>query len=124
MKIAIATENGSVAEHFGRCSEYTVFDIEGSTVANKNILANPGHAPGAIPEFLHNNGCNVIITGGMGRRAQGFFQQYNMECISGVQGDVEQVIKDYINGSLESGESTCVRGEGKGDGTGRDHGHH
>ena len=123
MKIAIATENGSVAQHFGRCPEYTIVDIEDGAVKNTTLEDNPGHAPGAIPAFLDSKGCHVIITGGMGQRAMGFFQQYNIECLVGVQGDVEKVIEDYINGSLESGESTCVRGEGKGDGTGRDHDH-
>ena len=122
MKIAIATENGCVAQHFGRCPEYTIVEIEGSGIGSKAVEENPGHAPGAIPQFLSGKGCEVIIAGGMGQRAQMFFQEYNIECIIGVQGDVEKVIEDYINGSLESGESTCVRGDGKGDGTGRDNG--
>lgn len=122
MKIAIATDNGQVAQHFGRCPEYTIADIEDSTVSGKTVVQNPGHAPGAIPAFLNEKGCHVIIAGGMGQRAQMFFQEYDIRCIIGVQGSVDQVIQDYIDGSLEAGDSTCEHGEGKGDGTGRDHG--
>ena len=117
MKIAISTENNRVAQHFGRCSQYTIVDIENSQVKEKKIVDNPGHEPGAIPKFLNENGCNLIIAGGMGRRAQQFFQQFNIDWIIGVQGEVDLVIEDYINGKLESGESLCTRGEGKGDGT-------
>lgn len=122
MRIAIATEDGKVAQHFGRCPEYTIIDIENSQVTGKTLEQNPGHAPGAIPEFLNSKGCQAIIAGGMGQRAQMFFQEYNIRCIIGVQGTIDQVISDYLDGCLETGESTCDHGEGKGDGTGRDHG--
>ncbi len=120
MKIAIATDNGQVAQHFGRCMEYTIFDIEKDKIVNKTLLPNPGHAPGAIPKFLHDNGCDLIIAGGMGRRAQEFFKQFNIDWIIGVQGNVDAVIQDYMNNSLVAGESSCTHGEGHGDGT---HGH-
>ena len=120
MKIAISTENGNVAAHFGRCSYYTIFEIENSKIKEKNIIKNPGHEPGAIPKFLDDLGCDMIITGGMGQRAQQFFQQFGMDYIIGVQGDIDQVIQDYLNDTLEVGESSCEHGEGQGDGT---HGH-
>ncbi len=120
MKIAIATDNGQVAQHFGRCMEYTIFDIEKDKIANKTLLPNPGHAPGAIPKFLHEHNCELIIAGGMGRRAQEFFKQFNIDWIIGVQGKVEKIIADYLNNTLVAGESSCTHGEGHGDGT---HGH-
>ena len=52
----------------------------------------------------------------MGRRAQGFFKQFNMDWIIGVQGEVDQVINDFINNELQAGDSTCTHGEGKGTG--------
>lgn len=121
MKIAISTNQGKVAQHFGRCPEYTIVEIENDQVKQKNTVQNPGHSPGALPKYLNNEGCDLIIAGGMGRRAQGFFKDFGIEWIIGVQGDIDRVIEDYINGSLESGESLCVRGEGKGDGTHRHH---
>ncbi len=120
MRIVIATEQGNVAAHFGRCSEYTFFDIDNNKITNKEITQNPGHAPGAIPKFLNEKGADLIITGGMGRRAQGFFKEFNIDWIIGVKGPVDEVIKDYLNNTLVAGESSCTHGEGHGDGT---HGH-
>lgn len=121
MKIAISTDNGKVAQHFGRCAQYTIVEIEDNKIQTKETIDNPGHAPGALPKFLDSKGCDLIIAGGMGRRAQGFFKEFNIDWIIGVQGDIDCVIEDYINGKLESGESLCVRGEGKGDGHHRHH---
>ena len=121
MKLAISTNNGKVAQHFGRCPQYTIVEIEDDQVKSKKVVDNPGHAPGALPKYLDSKDCDLIIAGGMGRRAQNFFKEFGIDWIIGVQGDVDQVIEDYINGSLESGESLCVRGEGKGDGRHRKH---
>lgn len=117
MRIAISTDNGMVAPHFGRCSQYTIVDIEDSEVKNKNIIDSPGHAPGAIPKFLQEMGCTLIIAGGMGQKAQGLFRQSGIDWIIGVRGEIEAVIKDYLNNTLVAGESSCEHGEGHGDGT-------
>jgi len=116
MKLAISTDNNQVAKHFGRCKQYTIVEILDSKVIDKKIISNPGHAPGAIPKFLNDKDCDLIIAGGMGRRAQGYFKDFNMDWIIGVQGDVDKVIQDFINNDLEVGDSTCNHGEGKGTG--------
>jgi len=117
MKIAIATDNGQVAQHFGRCMEYTLYDVADKKVTNKELVPNPGHEPGAIPKFLNEKKCTMIIAGGMGRRAQGFFEEFGIDWIIGATGDVDKVIEDYLNDTLEAGESRCTHGEGKGDGS-------
>jgi len=114
MKIAIATDNGSVSEHFGRCPSYTLVDIEGTEIKNKTIVDNPGHEPGRIPAFLNEQGATVIVAGGMGQRAIGLFQENNIEVIVGTSGLVENAISSYIAETLTSGESTCSEGGGKG----------
>jgi predicted Fe-Mo cluster-binding NifX family protein len=116
MRLAISTENGMVAAHFGRCPQYTLVDIQDGAEIRREIVENPGHAPGAIPKFLSEKGCDLIIAGGMGRRAQQYFQQFDIDWITGVQGDVDTVIDDFISNNLATGESTCDHGEGKGTG--------
>ena len=117
MKLAISTDNGMVAAHFGRCAQYTIVDIENSKVKIKNILDSPGHAPGAIPQFLKEKGCTLIIAGGMGQKAQGLFRQSGIDWIIGVRGEVDAVINDFLNNTLVVGDSSCEHGEGHGDGT-------
>ena len=117
MKIAISTDNGMVAAHFGRCAQYTIVDIENLKVETQKVLDSPGHAPGAIPEFLKEKGCTLIIAGGMGQRAKELFRQSGIDWIIGVRGEVDAVINDYLNDTLVVGESSCEHGEGHGDGT-------
>lgn len=123
MRLAIATENGAVAAHFGRCASYTLVDIEEGHEVSRSIVANPGHEPGRIPAFLHEHGVDVIIAGGMGQRAQELFDSMGIEQVIGAQGSVDAIVSDCIDGTLEGGESLCSHGESKGDGRHGGHDH-
>ncbi len=114
MRIAISTDEGFVSAHFGRCPEFTIIDIEGNEVKSKEVVANPGHQPGAIPQFLHEKGVGCIIAGGMGMRAIGFFNELGIKAIVGVSGKVDDVIEKIKNNTLKGGESLCKPGAGKG----------
>ncbi|MGB9866693.1 MAG: NifB/NifX family molybdenum-iron cluster-binding protein [Bacillota bacterium] len=73
----------NVAEHFGRCTEYMVVDIEGGKVRSRTIIPNPGHEPGFLPAYLERLGVSCIISGGMGVRAKQLFEDKRIETITG-----------------------------------------
>lgn len=107
MKIAIASDNGKVSEHFGYCENFIIFETkDGEVIQNENI-ANPGHKPGFLPNFLNNMGVNVIISGGMGGGAIKIFNEKNIEVITGAIGESEEIIKEYLQGNLKSTGSVC-----------------
>ncbi|MBL7197703.1 MAG: NifB/NifX family molybdenum-iron cluster-binding protein [Candidatus Omnitrophica bacterium] len=114
MRIAISTDGDFVSAHFGRCSSFTIIDIEDSKVIKKEVVDNPGHQPGFIPQFLHERGVEYIIAGGMGMRATGFFEEFNIKAIVGVTGRIDEVIEKLQKGTLEGGESLCEPGSGRG----------
>ncbi|TXT67193.1 MAG: Dinitrogenase iron-molybdenum cofactor [Promethearchaeota archaeon] len=121
MKIAIATDNGQVCAHFGRAPQFTFVTIENNEVIEKEVLSNPGHTVGSIPEFVNKNNASCMIAGGMGMRAVQFFKQYGIDVIMGVQGSINEVIKKVIDGTLKGGESLCSPGGGKGFGVEKIH---
>ena len=115
MRVAISTDGEFVSAHFGRCPFFTIVDlIKEGQVAIKEVVDNPGHQPGYIPQFLHQKGVNCIIAGGMGMRAQGFFDEFRIQTIVGVSGKINEVIEQLKKGTLKGGESLCKPGAGKG----------
>ena len=114
MRVAISTDGDYVSAHFGRCPEFTIVDFEDGRAAEREIIKNPGHEPGFIPEFLRGKGVNCIIAGGMGRRAEELFNRSGIEMVVGVSGKIDDVIGKIIDGTLEGGESFCKPGAGKG----------
>ena len=120
---AISTDGDSVSPHFGRCPTYSVVKVENGKVIERMELQNPGHRTGFIPKYLSEKGIDVIISGGMGHRAIGFFQEFGIETVLGVQGKVEDIVDMIIKGSLKSGDSLCSPGGGKDYGLPKEDGH-
>jgi len=114
MRIAVATEDGYVAQHFGRCPKFTILEVKDGQIVNQSVLENPGyrtHQPGLVPTFLRNQGVDCVIAGGMGPNAVNMLESFGIKVILGVTGKVEEVMKAFISGSLEGGESLCDHGE-------------
>ncbi|MGQ9665327.1 MAG: NifB/NifX family molybdenum-iron cluster-binding protein [bacterium] len=113
MRVAISTDGDYVSPHFGRCPSFTIVDIEDGKVIKKEMIENPGHQPGFIPQFLHQQGVDYIICGGMGSRAKGFFYEFRIQTIVGVKGSIAEVLEQFLKGTLKDGENTCKSGSGK-----------
>ena len=114
MKIAISTEGEFVSAHFGRCPNFTIIEIEDGKLVKKEVIDNPGHHPGYLPQFLHEKGVICIIAGGMGGRASDLFAEQGIQAIVGIDGGIDEVIDEIIKGTLKGGENICKPGLGKG----------
>ena len=124
MRIAISTDSGYVSEHFGRSPEFTIVEIKNKKAINKEVIPNPGHTTGFLPKFLKEKGVSCVIAGGAGFRAQQFFNEYGIKLITGIQGEVDNVINQFLKGKLKEEESLCKPGEGKGYGIEKEDSHH
>ena len=111
MKIAIPIAEGKLCLHFGHCQNFALVDIDPGTktVINTTIVNPPAHEPGVLPSWLSQQGATLILAGGMGMRAQQFFNQYNIKVIVGVMGDgtPEELALSYVNDTLQSGDNVC-----------------
>ncbi len=107
MRLAIARTGNEAAQHFGYCDNFVIYDIEGNKVINQSILQNPGHSPGVLPPFLHQQGVHVVIAGGMGQRARDLFAENNIHTITGLTGTVDQILGAYLSNTLQATNETC-----------------
>lgn len=114
MKVAISTDGKSVSPHFGRCPLFTIAEIEEGKILKKETIANPGHHPGFLPEFLAKQGVSCIIAGGAGFRAQQLFAEKGIQIVVGISGNVEEVLEKFAEGNLTEGKNPCEPGSGKG----------
>ena len=108
MRIAISAETSNgldsvVAQHFGRCPYFAIVDMEGSEVQAIEVIDNPyyaGHQVGQIPQFIHTQQANVMLSGGMGGRAIQFFEQFGIKVATGAAGTVRATLENYLGGEL------------------------
>ncbi len=108
MRIAVSVESNdgldaAVCGHFGHSPFFALVEVEGEQVGSVQMVANPHypqHSPGAIPGFIHSQGAQVMLTGGMGARAVSFFEEFGVEPVTGAGGTVRQALADYLSGRL------------------------
>lgn len=116
MRVAVSADNSNgldsvVSPHFGRCPYYVLVDLNEREVSQVNAVENPAygqHQPGQVPGFIHSHGANVMLAGGMGRRAIGFFQQYGIQAVTGATGTVRHALEQYLGGALQGAEPCSV----------------
>lgn len=123
MKIAVAAMGTSVAGHFGHCENFIMFETADGKIVSQESIPNPGHRPGFLPNFLADNGAEVIISGGMGGGAVDIFNQRGVEVIVGIEGEACTAVEAYLAGQLHSTGSICHRHEHAGECDGH-HGEH
>jgi len=77
-------------------------------VLRTDTLQAPPHEPGLLPRLLAQNGVQVIVAGGMGRRAQALFAESGIEVVVGAPQEApERLAADYMAGTLAAGENLC-----------------
>jgi predicted Fe-Mo cluster-binding NifX family protein len=96
-----------VSPHFGRCPYFVLVDLDSCDVRKVTAVENPYHGrhqPGQVPQFIREQGADVMLTGGMGGRAIGFFEQYGIQAVTGASGTVRRSLEQYLGGALRSAE--------------------
>lgn len=130
MRIAVAAETNNGLEsqashHFGRCAYYVFVDVENNEIKSVSTMANPflsSHGPGQVPAFIKEQRAEVMLSGGMGRRAVEFFEQMGIQAVTGAQGTVRQSVSRLLNGEL-TGAEPCADSQRHHNGGGHHHHH-
>lgn len=109
-RIAVPVEAGVVAEHFGHCEQFAIFETDPDVrrIVSADTVPAPPHTPGFLPGWLRTLGVDVIIAGGMGRRAQELFRDCGIEVIVGAsRGTALDVAQSYLDDDLIPAPNPC-----------------
>lgn len=110
MRIAIPVTNGKLSVHFGHCQRFALVDVDGASgeVGTVEFVDAPDHAPGLLPRWLGDHSVDVVIAGGMGRRAVDLFARQGIEVVVGAQSDdPEAIARAYADKTLTTGGNVC-----------------
>lgn len=112
MKIALPNNNEEINQHFGRSTSFVI-----ASVNKKEILEIKEyktleylHKHNELSEFLKSKDVSLVIAGGIGIGASSKLEEKGIKIIKGAKGKYIDIIKEYLNGTLESKESTCKHG--------------
>lgn len=110
MRIAIPMAAGKLSMHFGHCEQFALLDVDPQTgtILGRKDIDPPAHEPGLLPPWLAERGVNLVISGGMGQRAQQLFAAQNIRVLVGASsGSPEGVVGEYLAGTLQVGKNVC-----------------
>lgn len=108
MKIALPLAQEKLCMHFGHCEKFAIVEVVDGKVLTTNLITPPAHEPGLLPRFLGDMGVNIIIAGGMGRRAQDLFTARDIKVVVGAPAEsTETLVEAYLAGTLTSGANAC-----------------
>ena len=107
-RIAIPTSDGTLDSHFGHCSHFTLFDIEGGKIAEETIIEAPPHQHGLLPRWLAERGVTDVVAGGMGERAMELLKSRDIRVFSGAPVmEVKKLTEEFLAGRLEYNPHQC-----------------
>jgi predicted Fe-Mo cluster-binding NifX family protein len=124
MKIAVASDDGiGLAHHFGRSRYFLVFEVTEGQIAGPEARANgcTAHAQGECGPEPHEHhahshdalvtalrDCQVVLAGGMGRRAAMDLQAHGIEPLAvSFSGPALEAVKAYLSGSIQPLGAWC-----------------
>ena len=82
MKLAVTYENGMVFQHFGKCQNFLIANIEEGQMIQKSLLPSNGQGHGALVSLLKAADVDVLICGGCGEGARKALKEAQITVIS------------------------------------------
>lgn len=107
MRIAIATDQDFVSSCFGCCPDCTIVEVEGGKVLRTFVVPNSGWRHKYWADLLQKNSVESLIVGNIGANAKAVIRWAGIQVISGVSGQFDDVIRRYLEGSLQPGAEDC-----------------
>ena len=89
MRIALATDQDCVSQHFGCAPAFTIVDLDEGRIRSTFTIPNPGCQHAFWADLFCRNSVKHVIAGAMGANAQAV-----------IQGRIEDVVKRFAEGSF------------------------
>jgi len=106
--LVVPVSDGKLSSHFGHCEQFAFVETKNGKIVKTEMRNPPAHEPGVLPRWLHEQGADVAIVGGMGESAQQLLKGEGIEVIMGAPMDSpESLAHQYLSNTLVSGDNRC-----------------
>ena len=98
MRIAVPVANKRFCMRLGHCQVFAFFDVDENEIVirNREELPPPPFELGILPQWIKEQGADIVLAGDMGQRAQGLFNDNGVEVILGVtENNPAQAVLNY-----------------------------
>ncbi|MDF9824162.1 putative Fe-Mo cluster-binding NifX family protein [Breznakia sp. PF5-3] len=108
MKLAVTYDEGNVFQHFGKTTQFKIFEIRDNKIVDSECIGTNGQGHGSLGKFLKDQGIDALICGGIGAGAREILKENNIAIYGSVQGKVDEVVQKFLSHSLiYSTDASC-----------------
>lgn len=107
MRIAATYDNGEIFQHFGKTEYFKLYEVEDGAIVSSEVISSNGSGHGALAGILAERAVDVLICGGIGGGALQALADAGIAVCAGANGDADQAVSAYMNGTLVHTEATC-----------------
>ncbi|MGI6735892.1 MAG: DUF134 domain-containing protein [Anaerovoracaceae bacterium] len=110
MRIAVTYENGNIFQHFGRTTQFKVYDAEDGRIVSAEVIGTSGAGHGALAGVLQQAQADVLICGGIGGGARNALAAAGIELVGGASGEADAAVEAYLGGTLKADPNAACAG--------------
>lgn len=109
MKVAMPIEGTNINMHFGKSKNFIVASIDNESITKVENISSEElmHNHEGIADLLISKEVSVVITGGIGQGALTALEAKSLKVIRGAEGNYEDVLKKFMEGTLKSKNVVC-----------------
>lgn len=102
LRLAVPTDgSNNVFGHFGKATEFTLYEIKDNALAGKTLLTSMGGGHGQSVELMIKEKINTVLCGGIGMEAMEGLMNNSIMVVPGASGDADVLVAAYLDGSLQ-----------------------
>lgn len=110
MRVAIPRFQEEIAPCFEYSATIAIFEIENSTIVDQLDFSLQSSIAFDRLRLLRDQQVDTLICGGIEDRFEDMVRAHGIETVSWVSGNVETILKQYLQGTLTAGEARLGRG--------------
>jgi len=111
LKIAIPMQAGHLSAHFGGADRFAIFEVDEQArrIMSLTSATPPAHEQGSFPTWLKEQGCNVVLAGGMGPRAVTMLESFGIQTVVGIPecAELETLVREFVEGRVAASGESC-----------------
>ena len=100
MRIAIATDQDSVASGFGCCPFVMIATVEDGRIRETLLIPNTGADHAFWADLFFRNSIKFVVAGSMGQNACSTMLGRGIQPVLGVHGSIDAAVGRFANGEL------------------------
>lgn len=100
MILAVAEEDGEIAEHLGKAKTIRLFDIEDGKIVREESVPCLGEGHTYMLRLLKERNVGALVCGNLGKPAIEGLLEAKVDIYPALMGDVKEAAYEYLDGSL------------------------